>query len=109
MSIFSSDGLKRKIAALLTAVIPLLEADPNFSYLVPYVIHIAGLLGVTGLTHAAGSRTLDQHKLASLAALLSSVLTVAQYIPALAPYLPILTQVAGFVSALAVGCHVGAK
>ena len=111
MSIFSfaSRGLKRKLASLFTAVIPILAADPNLAPLIPYVIHAAAALGITGLGHAASTRTLGEHKMATVAAVLAALVELAQHVPALAPYLPILTSLSAFVGALAIGVHTGAK
>lgn len=55
---FNSKGLKRNLAAFLSAVASVASLVPQLAPYQEYIMWAAGLLGSTGLLHAASSNTL---------------------------------------------------
>lgn len=92
MSLFSRTfGLKRYLAAALTALAGVLAGNPSTILLLPVVAKLAAVLGLTGLVHAGkGGSLLTDNKLLSLGALFPLLIEAADAIPALHPYKELL-------------------
>lgn len=103
MSLFSSRGIKRQIAGLLTAILEVIRAIPEALPFVPLLESVIGILGGTAVTHAALAQSLNKHKLSTLASILAVVIAVAPYIPALLPFIPLLQKLAALLGALGAG------
>lgn len=91
---FESLGIKRKIAAFIAVVLAIVSTHPQFQFILPYITWLGGLVGVTGLVHAAAKGTLGAFKTLSWASLFTTLLAFAQTIPALHPYIPTLLLLA---------------
>lgn len=106
---FTSFGIKRLVAAILLPILELLKSIPGTGELIMAVEAIAALFGVTGLAHAAKARTISRKKLLSTAALLAILLEIAQLVPALHPYIPLLQKIAALFGAVAAGSAINKK
>lgn len=101
--ITKSTGLKRYLASGLSVIIGFLTGIPGAESFLPVLTNVAGVLGVAGTVHAAGSRTISKAWLASAAAFIAFIITLAQFIPELQPYTPMLEKLAAFLGAAAGG------
>lgn len=90
MGLFSSKGLKRSLSTVLGSVLVLLGSIPVIGPMVAIPSVVVGVLGLTGLAHAATTDTLTQHAPATIGAILSILYAATEYIPALQPYAPII-------------------
>lgn len=104
--LFSSLGIKRYIASLLAALVEVLRAVPGTAESISAIELAAGFFGITGLTHAAGAKTVSKKKLASAASVVSALLALSYFVPALLPLRPYLEKVAGLLGAAALGSAV---
>lgn len=93
MSILRSLGLKRYISTVLTTAIGVLASAPETAFLVPFVVKLAALFGLTGIAHA-GKEGLKDLKGISLVSLFSILVFASQHIAALSPYTHLLQIVA---------------
>ncbi len=109
MALFSSSGLKRLIASALCAVIEVLRSIPGTGEIVAVLEALAGVFGVTGLAHAAVAKTVSQKKLAGVASLIAILIIIAQYVPALQPYVPLLEKIAAILGSAGVGVAIAVK
>lgn len=98
-----SKGLKRKITALLLMLIEALSPFPGMHKVIEVLTQVAGVLGGAAATHATVAGTLGKAKLMSLAAVLSFLVFLAAFIPALASAVPILTKLSVLLGAVGVG------
>lgn len=90
---FKSLGIKRKVSALLIALIPIIEQDPSLYVLAPLVSHIAAFFGITGLSVALKEKTLLGHSTASLASVFTLLVELTNVIPVLQPYHPLILAI----------------
>lgn len=104
-NLFSSTGLKRRIASLAAAAIELARSVPQLSPALPVLEYIAGVFGGVGITHAGLEGTLSKGKLVGLSAALSTFILIASFTPSLAVAVPILSKIAAYlgVAGLATG------
>lgn len=100
MKIPVSKGFKRKIAALLNAILAAVQAHPELGALTQLVSILASTFGITGLVHATKDKTAKKYKTLSLVSLLSLLTTAAIYVPALTPYLGVIASINGILSAV---------
>lgn len=107
--LFESLGLKRKATAFLTTLMGIVSMHPELGFVVPYILHIAGLLGIAGIGGGVAAKNISETKHISLASALTILLLVAQYIPALQVYVPLLQQIAVLFGASVVGATVREK
>jgi hypothetical protein len=98
-----SKGYKRLLSAVLVLVSRALSVLPGLSAITLITEIIAGGIGVVGVGHATQAGTLKGKKLISLAALCAALLAAAPFIPALAPYVPLIQNIAAILAALGVG------
>lgn len=103
MSVFNSEGTKRKIASALAIVLEAAKETHWLSFLIPYVNSAAGVFGIAGLVHALVEKNFADHKLVSLASLMSSLALAAIWVPQLAPLAPLVTKLAGLLGAAGLG------
>lgn len=108
-TLFGSYGLKRLIAAALSVLLGLVPVFPQAQLLINVLQWIAGLLGGVGVVQATAVGTLSQAKLSSLASVFAALVTIAQFIPALAPYIPLLEKLAALFGAMGVGAAAGTQ
>lgn len=105
---FETLGLKRLIASALSAIVEVLRVIPGTATYIPIIETIAGIFGITGIAHAAGTGTLTKKKLATVSAAVTFLITLS-YIPAigfyLIPFRPYLEKIAGIIGAAAVGAR----
>lgn len=87
-----SRGFKRKLASLLAIVAQLAQTVPGLGQVLVVLNYIAGLFGVAGVAHAAGSGTVTKFGAASIASVLAALLAAAQIYPALLPFVPIIQK-----------------
>ena len=106
MSLFSSFGLKRLIASYLSIIIEVLRAMPGTAEVISTIEVVAGLFGITGIAHAGATGDLTRKKISTAAAALAGLVFVARFVPALAPFIPILEKIAAMLGAAAVGIQV---
>lgn len=92
--LFESLGLKRKIAGFLAALGPVLQQNPQLTFLVPYADWLAGLFGIAGLGHATVGQTITQVPAATLSSVFSVLLLLTHVVPALAEYDAIVRTIA---------------
>lgn len=92
--LFQSLGLKRKVAAFLAALSPVLQADPHLAFLIPYADSLAGFFGIAGVGHAAYARRLTETPAATLSAAFSALLLLTHVVPALAQYAELIRVLA---------------
>lgn len=102
-ALFTSEGLKRKIAALLSLVLGVVAMFPGAQPIKDAVQLIASLFGVTGLVHATAAHTLSQHTLAGLASAVSIIIALSHVFPQLLPIVGPLQYVATMLGAATVG------
>lgn len=98
-----SKGLKRKLAALILVLAEVLGPIPGATKVIEYLIMIAGLLGGAAATHATVAGTLGKAKMLSLASVLSFLVLLAHFVPALAPAVPILAKLSVLLGAAGIG------
>jgi len=99
----SSEGFKRKLASVLSAILTFFQGVPGAAEVVTAVQYIAEFFGITGLLHAGKEGTVGRFKLASLSSFVVGLLAIAPYVPSLQPLVPILQKLAGFLGAAVVG------
>jgi hypothetical protein len=100
---FTSSGVKRRLVAYLNALLEVARAFPELAPAVSVLEQAIGLLGGVALVHAAGGGTLSKYKLAGISSLLSVIISVGHFVPALTPFMPVLTKLAAFFGALSTG------
>lgn len=101
--LFTSEGTKRKIAAVLSLALDVASMFPGTDQIVLAVQYIAGIFGVSGLVHAGASGSLSKHALAGLSAALATLILIARFVPKLEPLIPVLQHLAALLGAAAVG------
>lgn len=106
MSLTKADGTKRLIASFLAILVALASYFPFTTLLVVYLQGAAATVGTVGLVHAASAQTLGKAKLANASAIFSVLLQLAAWIPALTPYAPLITTLAGYFGVAAVTAKV---
>lgn len=106
MSWFSSFGLKRLVASYLSIIVEVLRAVPGTAEIISSIEMVAGLFGITGIVHTGTTGDLTKKKLSTAAAAIAAVLFLARFIPAMAPFVPILEKVAALLGAAAVGVQI---
>jgi hypothetical protein len=104
--IFGSTGLKRLIASLLAVLYGLSSSIPGLNGLTGFIEMLAAAIGGVGVVHAVSVKSLSKSKLAGLSSILSILMLIAQYIPALHPYEPLIKQLAELLGAAAVGSSI---
>jgi hypothetical protein len=104
--LISSTGFKRNIASVLAMLYGIVSVIPEVQFLTTVLEQIAALFGITGLAQASVAGSLNKAKLASISSVLSVLLFIAQYVPALAPYAPILMKLAAIIGAMGTGVAV---
>lgn len=99
MKLFSvSSGLKRRVAALLTTLLGLLQAHPELAVLMPWVEAVATFFGLAGVAHAAKAKTIKGQKTVSLTALLPILVAAARNIPELHSFQGLITLLSALIS-----------
>lgn len=109
MALFDSSGLKRLIASALCAIIEVLRGIPGTAEIISVLEALAGAFGAVGLTHAAAAKTVTRKKLTGIASLIAILIIIAQYVPALQPYVPLLEKIAAILGSAGVGAAIAAK
>lgn len=107
--LFSSLGLKRLIASLLSVIVEVLRVIPGTAEAVSAIEVVAGFFGITGITHAGVKGTLTKKKLATAAAAVSALIALSHVVPGLQPLVPYLEKIAAFLGAAAIGSQVSNK
>lgn len=92
--LFSSKGIKRLIAAGLSALIAIVTAKPELQFLAPYIAYIASAFGIVGLTSASYHGTLLDFKTLTLASVFQVLTEAAKASPVLLPYVTTLQLLA---------------
>lgn len=92
-----SNGVKRLIAAFLSSLLELLRVFPATANAVMVIELVAGLFGITGISHAVMDKTVAERKLASVVAVLAGLIAIAQFIPQLQPLVPFLQHLAAII------------
>jgi len=103
MTWLSSLGIKRYLASIIEAVLPIVRSIPGLEAYVSILEQVAGIVGATGVAHATVSKNKKSLKLASITSTLSALIAVAAYIPALTPYVAALKLLTSVLGAIAVG------
>jgi len=101
--ILKSKGFKRYITSLLGIVIAAAQFFPELQQYLPELMKWGGILGATSLAHAATGKTLGSYKTGSIAALLVTLLEVANMTTGLGFIVPILQTLVGVFGVGAVG------
>lgn len=99
---FSSSGIKRKLASIVAVLISLGSAVPGLDVFVGVLNSINAALGGAAVAHASATGTLGTYKLSGIASILTLIAGISSYIPVLAPYTAILQQIAGLFGAAGV-------
>jgi hypothetical protein len=102
MNLLRSLGIKRLIASWLSAIVEVLRAIPGTSEWVSVIEVIAGVFGITGLSHSSAAGTLSKRKLATASAALATLIALSHAIPALAVARPFLENIAALLGSAAV-------
>ena len=102
-----SEGFKRTVAAVLAALYGIVSAIPELQLFQTVLEQIAALFDITGIAHAAVGGGLSKVKLSTISAVLSALLVLSQYIPALQPFAPMLLKLASIIGALGAGTSLG--
>lgn len=105
--LISSVGFKRTIAAVFAALYGIVSAVPTLQPFTTVLEQLAALFGITGLAQASVSGTLSKVKLSTISSFLSVLLLLAQYIPAMQPFAPMLFKLASIIGAMGAGATVG--
>lgn len=106
---FASWGLKRLLSAILLPIVEVLKSIPGTAEIIAALEALAAVFGITGLAHATKARTVGRKKLVSIAALLAILIEVAQFVPGMQPYIPLLQKIAAIFGATAVGAALPKK
>jgi len=108
-SLFSSVGLKRRIAALAAALLELAKTVPALAPAIPILEYLAGIMGGIGVAHAGSEGTLGKAKLISISSLLSLLVLLAGHVPAAAAFLPLIQKLAALLGMAGLGAAVATK
>lgn len=100
---FTSFGFKRYIAGLISIVLELASNVPQLQAIIPALTYIGGFFGVTGVTHGFVASTLGAHTIATIAAALIALQTIAINVPQLQPYVPLIRTLSALFGALNIG------
>lgn len=104
MSLFgTSDGTKRKIAAVLSVLLGIAGQFSGAAQIVSVIQWVASAFGVTGLVHAASAGTLAKYNLASITAAIATLIALLHWIPQAAPLIAPLQYLATLLGAATVG------
>jgi hypothetical protein len=87
----------------------LAQTVPQVQPIIVVLQWLAGLVGGVGVVQATAVGTLSQAKLSGIASILAALVAIAQFIPALAPYVPLLEKLAAMFGAMGVGAAVGTQ
>ena len=109
LSLFKSVGFKRQLASVLSVVLGLASMFPGAQSVVDAVQAIASFFGVTGLLHATAVGTLAKNQIGNAVSLISLLITLSHFIPALTPYVGTLQYIATILGAAAVGTTLPVK
>lgn len=90
MGILKSLGLKRYITALVGLFISVASTVPALAPLVILLTKLNAALGVVGVAHGAGAGTILANLPSTLASIVVVLLAIAQQIPQLAAFVPVL-------------------
>ena len=95
----TSKGQKRLASALLVIVGTILSA---FGLDLETIIieYIAGTLGAIGIGHALKANTIASKKLVTIAAACAVFLALVPFVPALAPYAPLVQKIAAIIATI---------
>lgn len=107
--VFKPKTLKRYISSALSVITQIMLSIPE---LVPYVYivdWIAGLFGITGVVHSTAGGTISKAKLGYAASFVAFLITLAQFVPALEPYVPFLQKLAAILGAAGLGAVTAVK
>lgn len=89
-SIFQSLGIKRYITALVGLFISVASAVPALAPLVVLLTKLSAALGIVGVTHGTASGTILTQLPATLASIVVILLAIAEQVPSLTPFVPVL-------------------
>ena len=107
--LFRSQGSKRQIAAILSALLGVAEIFPGAAQITVAVQWLASAFGVTGLVHASAAGTIFQNKLPGIVAILSTLIALAHFVPSLAPLVGPMQHLAALLGAASVGSKLSSK
>lgn len=94
-----SSGLKRYISVILGALATLASTRPELEFLVTILNKLAAVIGVVGLSHAAGKQDLAGSFSLSIGALLQLLIGASEYVSEIKPFVPFLQELVLFVAA----------
>lgn len=106
MSLFSSVGLKRRIAAALSIVLYVISGIPGTEAIALAVQEVAGVFGLTGMVHAAKAGTVSRYAIISAVAVINIALAIAPFYPPLLPAVPALQKIAVVLSSATIGATI---
>lgn len=90
MGILKSLGLKRYVTALVGLFISVASTVPALAPLVILLTKLNAALGVVGVTHGASAGTILANLPATLASIVVILLAIAEQVPSLTPFVPVL-------------------
>lgn len=93
-NMFSSKGLKRRLASLVSVMSSIAMSVPALAGVVPILQWVAAALGGVGVTHAVTEGTVGQAKAASWASIFAVLLALTTQVPAFAPFAPLIQVLA---------------
>lgn len=99
----STNGLKRKLAALLASLVKITATVPALQPYTIYLEWLTGLIGGAGLGHSLVTGSWRKYLLSGLASLMSVFLLIAENTPSVKPYVPILQSIVSLLGGLGVG------
>lgn len=102
-SVLKSDGSKRVISSALSVGSAVASSVPGLGVVTSVLQPAAGVVGAVGVGHAVAAKTLTEHKLNTISAILASILALSPFIPWLAPAVAILGKLTTIFAAAGVG------
>ena len=101
--LFTSEGFKRQVAATLSLLLGVISMFPGTSEAIIAIQWIASFFGVSGLVHATTAGTLSKNQAAGLVSVLSGLIALAHFVPAMTPLIGPMQYLATILGAIAVG------
>jgi hypothetical protein len=106
LRLLKSNGIKRRIAALLQTVAAIASGSPILAPYTSILASIATYLGIGGVVQAGASKSLGLSPLSTLASFFGALLLATQNVPALMPYEPLIHSIVVILSLFATGSMV---
>lgn len=107
--LLASKGGKRLLSSLIAILTSVSMLIPGLGEVINYLQTIAGAVGAVGVAHAAEAGTLSKAKIAGLSSVISFLILLSHYIPALVPYTALLQQLAAGLGISAVSMKLAEK